>query len=194
MLPEELQMTWTNGAATQSITSTVVIPIEKWHNLAVSYDGSVAKLYVDGVLNVSQSLLAPQNNAFEFLVAANNSVAPTRFFKGTIDEVRVWNIALTQIQLRFLMNQEMDNHTDGSTKGIVIPQDITLNEVASLPWSNVLLYYPMSTYTYTNVKDKSDNNITGYLKNLTTVDRQTAPIPYERYGNKKLDNCSNLVK
>lgn len=173
------QMTWTNGAATQTITSTVIIPAGKWHNLAVSFDGSVAKLYVDGVLDVSQNLLAPQNNAFEFVVAANNSVAPTRFFNGTIDEVRVWNIALTQIQLRFLMNQEMDKHTDGSTKGVVIPQDITLNEVASLPWSNVLLYYPMSTYTYTNVKDKSDNNITGYLKNLTTVDRQTAPIPYE---------------
>jgi hypothetical protein len=41
----------------------------------------------------------------------------------------------------------------------------------------------MSTYTYTNVKDKSDNNITGALKNLTTVDRQTAPLPYESLTN-----------
>lgn len=173
------QMTWTNGAATQSITSAIVIPVSKWHNLAVTYDGTTARMYIDGVLNNSVNLLAPQNNTFEFLVAASNSTALTRYFDGTIDEVRVWNTPLSLNQLRFLMNQEMDKHTDGFTKGVIIPQNITLNDVATLPWSNLMLYYPMSTYTYTNVKDKSDNNITGALKNLTTVDRQTAPLPYE---------------
>lgn len=177
------QMTWTNGAATQSITSTIVIPASKWHNLAVTYDGTTARMYIDGVLNNSVNVLAPQNNAFEFLVAASNSASVTRYFNGTIDEVRIWNTSLSVNQLRFLMNQEMDKHSDGFTKGAIIPQNITLNEVASLPWSNLMLYYPMSTYTYTNVKDKSDNNITGALKNLTTVDRQTAPIPYESETN-----------
>lgn len=173
------QMTWTNGAATQSITSTIVIPVSKWHNLAVTYDGTTARMYIDGVLNNSVNLLAPQTNVFEFLVAASNSTAVTKYFNGTIDEVRVWNTPLSINQLRFLMNQEIDKHTDGFTKGVIIPQNITLNEVVALPWSNLRLYYPMSTYTYTNVKDKSDNNITGALKNLTTVDRQTAPLPYE---------------
>lgn len=177
------QMTWTNGAATQSITSTIVIPASKWHNLAVSYDGTTARMYIDGVLNNSVNVLAPQNNTFEFLVAASNSESVSKYFNGTIDEIRIWNATLSINQLRFLMNQEMDKHTDGSTKGVIIPQNITLNEVVSLPWSNLMLYYPMSTYTYTNVKDKSDNNITGALKNLTTVDRQTAPLPYESETN-----------
>lgn len=177
------QMTWTNGAATQSITSTIAIPVSKWHNLAVTYDGTTAKMYIDGVLDSSVNLLAPQTNAFEFLVAASDSSSLTRYFNGTIDEVRIWNSSLSVNQLRFLMNQEMDKHTDGSTKGAIIPQNITLNEVVSIPWSNLMLYYPMSTYTYTNVKDKSNNNITGALKNLTTVDRQTAPLPYESQAN-----------
>lgn len=173
------QMTWTNGAATQSITSTIVIPDSRWHNVAVTYDGTTASMYIDGVLNNTATLLAPQTNTFDFLVAASNASSLTRYFNGTIDEVRVWNTPLSLNQLRFLMNQEMDKHTDGYTKGVIIPQNITLNDVATLPWSNLMLYYPMSTYTYTNVKDKSDNNITGALKNLTTVDRQTAPLPYE---------------
>lgn len=173
------QMTWTNGVTTQSITSTIAIPVSKWHNVAVTYDGTTAKMYIDGVLNNSANLLAPQTNAFEFLVAASNSASLTKYFNGTIDEVRIWNTALSVNQLRFIMNQEIDKHTDGSTKGAIIPQNISLNEVVTLPWSNLILYYPMSTYTYTNIKDKSDNNIIGALKNLTTVDRQTAPLPYE---------------
>jgi hypothetical protein len=173
------QMTWTNGAATQSITSTIGIPTSRWHNLAVTYDGITARMYIDGVLNNSANVLAPQNNAFEFLVAASNSASITKHFNGSIDEVRIWNTTLSVNQLRFLMNQEMDKHTDGSTKGAIIPQNVTLNEVVSLPWSNLMLYYPMSTYTYTNVKDKSNNNITGALKNVTTIDRQTAPLPYD---------------
>jgi hypothetical protein len=36
----------------------------------------------------------------------------------------------------------------------------------------------MSTYTYTNTKDESGNGNRGALRNLRTVDRQTAPLPY----------------
>jgi hypothetical protein len=41
----------------------------------------------------------------------------------------------------------------------------------------------MSTYTFTNAKDVSSNNYTAALRNLTTVDRQTAPLPYESAAN-----------
>ncbi len=174
-----LQMNWTNGTVTQTITSTVVIPNSKWHYVAVSFDGVTAKLYIDGVLNRSANLSSSEINNFDFLIGASNATTPTRFFRGAIDEVRVWDIEISEIQLRFLMNQEMDKHTDGNIRGAIIPQNITLNEVVSVSWNSLLVYYPMSTFSFTNMKDKSDNNVSGSLKNLTTVDRQTAPLPYE---------------
>lgn len=177
------QMTWTNGGAVQNITSTIVIPASKWHYITVSYDGTAAKMYIDGVLNNTVNLLRPQANTFDFLVGAANSASPTRFFNGTIDEVRVWDMEITESQIRFLMNQEMDKHSDGNIKGSIIPQNISLNEVVSLSWNNLLVYYPMSTFSFTNLKDKSDNNVVGALRNLTTVDRQTAPLPYESAAN-----------
>ena len=36
----------------------------------------------------------------------------------------------------------------------------------------------MSTFTYTNTVDASGNGIDGVLRNLDTVDKQTAPLPY----------------
>ena len=136
-------MNWTNGVTTQTITSSVAIPTTKWHYVAVSFNGVTAKLYIDGVLNNSANLISAEPNNFDFLVGASNAASPTRFFRGAIDEVRVWDIEISEIQLRFLMNQEMDKHTDGNIRGTIIPQNITLNEVVSISWNSLLVYYPI---------------------------------------------------
>ncbi|MGK4567304.1 LamG domain-containing protein [Flavobacterium sp. 3HN19-14] len=172
------EMSWMNGTK-QTITSSVVIPADKWHNIAVSYDGSNARMYIDGILDVTTPLSAILTNTQSFLIAAADGTSTTSFFTGTIDEVRVWGAALTVDQLRYVMNQELVKHTDNSVNGKIVPQTVTLNEVKSIPWSTLKAYYPMSTYTYTNAKDKSDNDYTAALKNLITVNYQTAPVPYK---------------
>ena len=171
------EMSWINGTI-QTITSSVVIPTGIWHNVAVSYDGTTAKLYIDGVLDVSKTMPTVPANTQSFLIAAADGVNTTSYFNGGIDEVRVWNVALTDKQLRYVMNQEILSN-GLATNGKIIPNTITLNDISSIPWSNLSAYYPMSTYTYTNAKDISNNNHTAALRNLTTVDRQTAPLPYE---------------
>ena len=171
------EMSWMNGTK-QTITSNVTIPSGIWHNIAVTYDGTTAKLYVDGVLDASNPLITVPANSQSFLIAAADGVSTTSFFNGNIDEVRVWKVPLTDKQLRYVMNQEISRDAT-LTGGTIIPNTITLNEISSIPWVNLSAYYPMSTYTFTNAKDISNNNYTAALKNLTTVDRQTAPLPYE---------------
>ena len=171
------KMSWMNGTK-QTITSNVVIPAEKWHNIAVTYDGTTAKLYIDGVLDITQAMPTVPANTQSFLIAAADGVNTTSYFNGNIDEVRVWNVPLTDKQLRYVMNQEILSN-GLATNGSIIPNTITLNDISPIPWSNLSAYYPMSTYTYTNAKDVSNNHYTAALRNLTTVDRQTAPLPYE---------------
>ena len=172
-----VEMIWENGT-TQSITSTVAIPAGKWYNITVTYNGTTAKLYIDGVLNSTKNLTNVPANTQSFLIAAADGTNPTSFFSGSIDEVRIWNMELTVAQIRYSMNQEIIRN-GALSNGSIIPSTITLNELNSAPWSNLMVYYPMSTYTYTNAKDISNNNYTAALKNLKTVDRQTAPLPYE---------------
>ncbi|MFK2821340.1 LamG-like jellyroll fold domain-containing protein, partial [Flavobacteriaceae sp. LMIT009] len=169
------EMSWKNGS-TQTITSDVTIPEDEWHQVAVIYDGSTANLYIDGVLDKTSSLSAPTVTTQNFNVAA--AARSTAFFEGNIDEVRVWETALTVNQLHYVMNQEIQEFSN-TVDGTILPQTITKNEVSPLPWTDLAGYYPMSTFTYTNTNDASSNGNFGSLRNLDTVDFQTAPLPYE---------------
>ncbi|WP_435579206.1 LamG domain-containing protein [Gilvibacter sp.] len=174
------QAIWTNsGGAVQSLTSSVEIPTDQWHHIAVTYDGTNARIYIDGVLDVTGPMDAPVSNSQHFLIAASDYENPSNFWDGGIDEVRVWDTTLGENQIRFIMNQEIIEHSDNTVTGSILPQSISLNEVSSIPWGQLMAYYPMTTYTFTNIKDESGNGNTAAIKNLDTVDFQTAPLPYE---------------
>ncbi len=186
-----VEMSWKNGS-TQFITSDTVIPENEWHQVAVIYDGSDATLYIDGVLDITKSLTAPTTTNQSFFVAAAGKDSPTAHFEGNIDEVRVWNTALTADQLHFIMNQEIEKNTS-FVSGKITLTTITKNETATIPWSNLAGYYPMSIYTYTNTNDESDNNNQGALRNLNTVDFQTAPLPYKSDANGNWDSNASWL-
>ena len=173
------EMSWKNGT-TQTITSNIVIPQDEWHQVAIIYSGATANLYIDGVLDQTASLSAPVSTTQFFNIGAADK--STSFYEGNIDEVRVWNTALSVNQLHYIMNQEIEDATN-FVDGSILPQTITNNEVSFIPWTDLAGYYPMSIYTYTNTNDESGNGNFGSLQNLDTVDRQTAPLPYESQAN-----------
>jgi len=178
-----LEFSYNGGAVTLTSGSVIPIPENEWHQVAVIYNNGTATLYIDGIADTSVTgLVAPVATTRSFLIAAADGYDPdtTAFFAGNIDEVRVWNTALSPVQLRYIMNQEIsDDVTLALEKGDVIPTTITKNELSSLPWTELAGYYPMSVYTYTNTDDMSGNNNQGALRNLDTVDYQTAPLPYQ---------------
>lgn len=176
------EMSWYSGGTKKTITSNSIIPIGKWHHIGVTFDGTTAKMYVDGVNKISSNLSGiPSATTESFLIAAANGTTPTSFFNGSIDEVRVWTSALTEAQFRFVMNQEILQDAS-KTRGAVIPSSISKNDIGIVDWTQLNAYYPMTTYTYTNAKDKSSYGLTAALRNLKTVDLQTAPLPYESAG------------
>lgn len=180
-----VRFSWQN-VGMHEITSSVAIPTSIWHHIAVVYDGSDLSLYIDGVLDNTQSRpVPPVDTNRSFLVAAADGLSPTDYFQGNIDEVRIWDTTLSVDQLRYIMNQEIEENA-AFVVGKYFNDNLinpTKNETALIPWSDLAVYYPMSTYTYTNCKDESENNYTATIKNLVTVDRQTAPLPYRSTAN-----------
>ncbi|SNR77754.1 choice-of-anchor D domain-containing protein, partial [Dokdonia pacifica] len=177
----QVEMSWFNGSGTEeNIRSNTQITENEWHQFAFTYDGSdTARVYIDGVLDETEpGLSAPVGTAQSFLIAAADGTNPADFFEGTIDEVRVWNIELSQDQIRFIMNQEIEENTDLRVRGRIVPPTISKNEFATTDWDEVAAYFPMNIYTFTNVKDESNNNLIAAIRNLDTVDFQTAPLPY----------------
>ncbi|WP_178984076.1 LamG-like jellyroll fold domain-containing protein [Winogradskyella helgolandensis] len=173
----KININWKNSSS-QSLTSHTSIPDNQWHHIAITYDGSNASIYIDGVLDNSAEKTAPMATTESFHIAAAGEITPIQHFKGHIDEVRIWNTFLTESQLRFIMNQEIANDS-GQVIGTELPISITKNEINTIPWSDLAAYYPMSKFTYKNTIDASGNRNNGLLKHILTVDKETTPLPYQ---------------
>ncbi|WP_179348787.1 LamG-like jellyroll fold domain-containing protein [Winogradskyella pacifica] len=172
----KINIKWKNEHS-QSLTSFTSIPDNKWHHIAVTYDGSQVSIFIDGVLDNTAEKTAPTATNESFHIAAAGKRLPIQHFKGHIDEVQIWNTSLTEDQLRYIMNQEITNDS-GQVIGKALPISVSKNEINTIPWSDLAAYYPMSNFTYKNTIDASGNNNNGYLKHLLTVDKETAPLPY----------------
>lgn len=76
-----------------------------WHHVALTYDGSHVTFYVDGVadpaLGASDSSLTPFTNAVLNIGYSDNNLDR---FNGDIDEVRIYNYALSASEIWELYN------------------------------------------------------------------------------------------
>ena len=172
-------VTWAGGT---TLTSATALPNAEWHNIAVIYSSGSIKLYIDGVLDSSIASAAPASSTNTFSIGAEyRSKSDTRnFFKGDIDEFRLWDKAITLTELKFVMNQEiLQNGT--KTKGTIIPTTITKNDINPLNWSNLQAYYSMNSFIGTHINDDSQNSNRGnvFLPNKTTITVQSSPQPYQ---------------
>jgi len=78
------------------------LPINTWSQLCGTYDGTTAKLYVGGVMIGSSTKTYDTGNSF-FQIGAQ--IGPGQYFKGKIDEVSVYNSALSSGQIRQLATE-----------------------------------------------------------------------------------------
>ena len=87
------------GGADIAAKGTTTLALNTWTHLAVTYNGATLRLYVNGVLVTSTAMTGSLVSSTGALQIGGNTVWGERF-KGLIDEVRVYNVALdaTQIQ------------------------------------------------------------------------------------------------
>lgn len=162
-----------------SVSTSFKINTDRWYHLAVIFENGQVKLYVDGIKLATATATNPKAVTHPFLVGAmfkdNKQDKPQNLFNGWIEEVRVWDTTLTEEQLRFLMNQRV-KRSSVPLRGTVLP----LNVPGTLQWTNLLGYYRMIGETVVDGKtlDEADNKVDGELRNITTTQQNTAPLPY----------------
>ena len=82
---------------------TSVLALNTWTHLAVTYDGAMLRLYVNGLLVASTAktgAIASSANPLQF----GGDAIYGQYFAGKIDEVRVYNVALSAAQVQTDMN------------------------------------------------------------------------------------------
>ena len=91
-----------NGGGWSTLTGTPVVNGE-WVHLTGSYDGSIARFYIDGALVSSRSSALSQNTARPLRIGAGRTDGSASFdFNGCVDDVRIWKRALSGAEIAAL--------------------------------------------------------------------------------------------
>ena len=106
-----------NGTTTQNVTSTNY-QLNKWQHVAIVYDGATSgnlSLYINGVLQgstLATGWSSIQNNSASLKIGSYGTYF-NQFFKGGIDNLRLWNIAKTGPQINALINDDVAGTESG---------------------------------------------------------------------------------
>ena len=122
----------------RSVFSKAARPISQWEFLVMVYDGVNLKMYINGVeenrLSVSGAI---GYSSMGFYIGKNTVY--DQFFKGKIDDVRIYNRALSPCEIRYLYNNCI-----GQYQSVNIIQDtiktICRNDSVQLIGQNALYY------------------------------------------------------
>jgi hypothetical protein len=97
----------TNGPGGEQMLQTAPLPVGQWQHVAITRNGNSARLYTNGILAASGTVtIAPAtfNPALNFLGESQFAADP--FFNGRLDEVFIYNYALSGAAIMRLMNNQ----------------------------------------------------------------------------------------
>jgi hypothetical protein len=93
---------------------TSTITTDKWYHLAATYDGATSRVFVNGEEeNTNAFVDSMARTTANFRIGARNDTPNATNTNGTVDEVRVWNIARTRTDIRAAMNMSLPGTTAG---------------------------------------------------------------------------------
>ena len=185
----KLQFSWGNT----TLQADNDMMTDKWYHVAMIFDKESAKytMVIDGLYTKTKTGgMSPLVNSKSTLIGAGNigAFAPGNYFKGGVDEVRIWNTALNLNQIREMMNQEI-KAVGTDVSGVTIDRIISDN----LKWSNLVGYYQMKDGNQASVidgkiEDISLSQVQGTLNKMMVSQNENAPIPYKTKANGNWDH------
>jgi hypothetical protein len=163
---------WGTGGYNTDNTSNLMYSqnppvIGQWTHLVVTRSKTKAQFYVDGQLanelNYSASLLPfYSNNMMLTLSIRHNLISP---FKGDIDDVRIYNRALTNTEVGDLYNEHLCYENIKVTDTLVINANITSYKPVNYQIN--IKVYPNPTADHLIIDAGNIANLTGYSLKIT---------------------------
>lgn len=169
-----------------TVSYATALSTSRWYHVGAIYDGATIKLFLNGALVATQTKTGNISADSSLLTLGKDPLTNTKYFKGKIDEVRVFNTALTNSQLQRIVYQEIDENST-QLKGAIVPKEIAKANETAVSFANMIRYYRMDTYKDDVIDDMSTAtiDITGTkIYNHKNIYAQEAPMPFltERTG------------
>ena len=155
-----------------------------WQHVVAIYDNGSMRFYFNGTEYTTNQNEGNHSSSGMFTIGGNQSHSPHNYYRGQIDEVAVWNEALSANEVSALYN---------SGTGL----DASSNSGDYTSSSNLVGYFKMNEGSGTTIYDSSGNGSSGTLDNMNassdwiqggvSVDN-TDPIPEISQTKIALDN------
>jgi len=93
-------------------TTDPIMNTNQWYHVAAVVDETTVTLYINGTAQISQTFSgAPRHSAQPVWIG--ESFFPRRIWNGSIDEVRIWNVARTADEINDNQTTEFTGNEDG---------------------------------------------------------------------------------
>jgi len=193
-----------NNNGNRNYIQSVTNPVNGvWYHVAGVYDGSFINIYVNGVLEARTGQTGNINNfqstfkmVFGHWAYSGNAY---RRFDGDIDEVTLWNVALTQTQIRTYMCKKLQGTETGligywrmnETTGNSL-YDITSNARTGIASNTTIVWSgapigDASTYTYGGTRLSISQPVNG--DSMVVNSFSLAPSGIQMYRIDTVQNC-----
>jgi hypothetical protein len=155
-----------------------------WHNLVFTFDNGITKAYKDGQLmsqGFTSSIIGASTQALRFGKPTWASLTAPEF-SGKLDDIGIWNRALTQEEVTQLYNQNqcITNITVTDTLIINVGQMSYTNPVA---YANNITIYPNPASTQININFNNITDLTGgTIKIINSLGQQVVSTPITLTG------------
>ncbi len=134
----------TNGTTTTLISGSGNVPENQWVHVAAVYDGAAMQLYMDGVKVGSKTKTGSitPSGAIACWIGGNPPDATVRPWDGQIDDVRIYNRALSAQEVQQLLESSNNQPPVATNKSVTTDQDKPVNITlqASDPDGDTLTY------------------------------------------------------
>lgn len=100
------QIGFYNGVVGEFAASgSTTIPVNQWVHVAATFNGSKAKVFINGRLDTSANYSTSFGNVADNIRIGFNSTGVPQRFLGSIDQVRIYNYARTSAQIAYDYNR-----------------------------------------------------------------------------------------
>ena len=150
-----------------------------WYFVTIKKQGTTYSIYVNGTLIISGNL---NNITLTNLSFGNRSTLNFQYFNGKIDDIGIWNRALTQEEITNLynVNQCITNITVTDTLIINVGQ-LSFNDPVT--WANNITIAPNPASTQININFNNITNLNGgTLKIINSLGQEVATTPITTSG------------
>jgi hypothetical protein len=145
---------------------------KNWHHIVGSYDGVKMRVYIDGVKSDSlEADITSISSNSSFIFGHDNSWASNNYFEGKLDDIGIWNRALTESEVTALFNANICIEKISVTDTLII--SVNRTGFSPISFENTLKVYPNPTKDKITIDNGNLSKMNGYsVKIMNSLGQQ----------------------